>query len=60
MEKMLIPLKPKSMCVHLAQNTPIGLPDSEEVKGRQNEISMGAERQFAIFEGKKWAGYRTL
>lgn len=46
--------------MYLAQNTPISLPDSEKVKGRQNEISMGAERQFAIFESKKWAGYRTL
>lgn len=54
---MLIPLKSKSMCVHLAENTPIRLPDSENVKGRQSEIYMGA----AIFESKKWAeGYRTL
>lgn len=56
---MLIPSK--SLRVHLAHNTPISLPDSEKVTGRQNEISMGDERQFAIFESKKWAeGYRTL
>lgn len=58
---MLIPLKPKSMCVHLAENTPIRLPDSGKVKGKQSEIYMGAKRQFAIFESKKWTeGYRTL
>lgn len=58
---MLIPLMPKSMCRNLAQNIPIRLPDSENVKGRQNEIYMRTERQFAIFQSKKWAeSYRTL
>lgn len=52
-QKKFILLKPTSMCVLLAQNTPIKLPDRENVKGRQNKIYMGVERQAAIFESKK-------